>query len=780
VADDTTTAEFILRLKDEMSGSAASAAEALSDLKSEMEEDQKALAEMEKAMRNLKKAASGNEGAMKTLAEAINTKREAIARAQAAYVSLGGEFGHSKAKGGELVSRLREMEEQLANLPGPLAEVTGSLVKLADMAGGAGWLALSAGLAAVAAGAIVAAKSLFELGLANADAGRNELLHLEALTKMRSWMGAMPGNAKEMVSAIDEVSERVSISREEVVQFNDTLYKSGLRGASLKTALEATAIKASALGSAAGNAFAEMAGAANASGVSVDRLAKDVKNRFGGIVEKQMSSLEVQSKKQKEAFSAMFTELDAEPLLDALRDVRKLLGQNSEAGKALKFIFTTLIQPLFDAATRALPYLELFFDGIVEGSLDVEIAFLRVRNWWIKTFGPAQKATTDDYMNAFDLGKDLVDAFAVAIIGLSALLMGKFLIAVISSGAEFIATLARMSASAVAEIIGVITPAIVASGEAFIEFALSSVASAGTALTETLIPGIVKASEALKTMTVGDLAGAAKGFGSTLADGVGSAAKAMKGLTLTEIPGLVKGLSKSLIASLLEAGGAIVTFGASAWTTFTTVVVPAVGAAIAEFAALAVEVLVALWPFALLAAALYGVYKIFELLYTIWDELDWSEIGSSMWKGIVDGLSAGWNAIKTVMTDLAHGAMDAFKGALNIQSPSKAFADLGIEIPKGVEQGVAQGTPEAQRAVDDMVTVPTIATAPAAARSGAESPLAAAGSASGGGATINIGEIVIKSDSKNPRELANAFRRELESVLEGVALQMGARVAGAP
>jgi hypothetical protein len=58
--------------------------------------------------------------------------------------------------------------------------------------------------------------------------------------------------------------------------------------------------------------------------------------------------------------------------------------------------------------------------------------------------------------------------------------------------------------------------------------------------------------------------------------------------------------------------------------------------------------------------------------------------------------------------------------------------------------------------------------------------LAAAGSASGSGATITIGEIVIHTNSDKPRELATAFRRELESVLEGVALQMGARVAGAP
>jgi hypothetical protein len=664
VADDTTTAEFILRLKEEMSGSAASAAQALSNLKSELEADQKALADMEKAMRNLKKAASVDEGAMRTLTEAMNTKREAIGRAQAAYVELGGEFGRTKSKGGELIARLKAMESGLAGMPGPLGQVIGSLSKLAQMMGGAGWLALGAGLAAVAASAVIAAKTLFDLGLANADARRNELLHLEALTKMRSWFGFIPGNAKEMIKGIDDISTRVSISREEVSQFNDTLYKSGLRGASLKTALEATAIKASALGTAAGNAFAGMAAHANLMGVSVNRLAQDVKNRFGNVVAKQMKSLEVQSKKQKEAFSALFSDLDVEPLLGALRDVRQLFSQNTEAGKTLKFLFTTLIQPLFDSATKALPFIELFFDGIVEGALDVEIAFLTVRNWWRKTFGPETKATTDDYMSAFETGKNLVEGFAGAIVSVSALMLGRF-----------------------------------------------AFATAGMAVD------------------------------------------------------LIKALVKMTVAT---------------WAWVFETVIPAMATAATAIGAVVVEAALIAAPFILAAAAVFGLFKILELFYVIWREIDWVDLGRSMWKGIVDGLTAGLDFIKNAMSKLALGAMSAFKDVLKIHSPSMVFADLGVEIPKGVEQGVAQGTPEAQRAVDDMVTVPKIAPAPAAAGPGAESPLAAAGSASGSGATITIGEIVIHTNSDKPRELATAFRRELESVLEGVALQMGARVAGAP
>jgi hypothetical protein len=72
-------------------------------------------------------------------------------------------------------------------------------------------------------------------------------------------------------------------------------------------------------------------------------------------------------------------------------------------------------------------------------------------------------------------------------------------------------------------------------------------------------------------------------------------------------------------------------------------------------------------------------------------------------------------------------------------------------------------------AAADLVTVPS---APAAAGGG--------GRAAGGGVTITIGEIVIQSATDKPRDLAMAFRRELESVLESVALQLGAPAAGTP
>src|SRR4029077_4984971 len=50
-----------------------------------------------------------------------------------------------------------------------------------------------------------------------------------------------------------------------------------------------------------------------------------------------------------------------------------------------------------------------------------------------------------------------------------------------------------------------------------------------------------------------------------------------------------------------------------------------VGKLIASFATLAVQVLLAPWPILLAGAPLWGLYKIGELIYTGWKEVDWKD-----------------------------------------------------------------------------------------------------------------------------------------------------------
>jgi len=84
------------------------------------------------------------------------------------------------------------------------------------------------------------------------------------------------------------------------------------------------------------------------------------------------------------------------------------------------------------------------------------------------------------------------------------------------------------------------------------------------------------------------------------------------------------------------------------------------------------------------------------------------DLGKNMIFGLIDGIKAtvgrAIDAVKRAMADIVAGA----KKALGIASPSKVFADaVGVQIPAGIEQGIASGVPSLQAMLAD-VTSPTV------------------------------------------------------------------------
>lgn len=180
---------------------------------------------------------------------------------------------------------------------------------------------------------------------------------------------------------------------------------------------------------------------------------------------------------------------------------------------------------------------------------------------------------------------------------------------------------------------------------------------------------------------------------------------------------------------------------------------------------LGIAAVAAFWPFILGAVAIWGFFEAVQQIGALWQEIDWSGIFDGVWKAI----KALVLAVPTVFGQLADDIAKSFKDALGISSPSKVFAKLGLEIPAGVAQGIKQGTPEAQAAADGVVerplslpppTVPSGGTAPAAARGNVTNTF-----------TINVDAI---GDKSKAQDIARAIRRELESVLGGMAEQIGA------
>lgn len=617
MSDADAKATFELDLQDGASSGAESAATALRKLREEIDGDLKQLANMQKALRNLKAGGMESSKQFGELKAKIDAHKKAIGQNQAAYLGLGGAFKDTSKKGR---SAFQQLADSSKGLGGPVAGLIGQFEALGAMLkGGAialGVAAIAAALALLVVASAAAVGALVRYGIAQADARRNELLRLEGLTKLRSFWGFAAGNAKEMQGAIDRVSAGTSISREEVGKYGDALYRAGLRGTNYAKALEATAMRAAVLGEEHAHAFVGMAAGVNLAGGSIDKLADRVKNRLGRVAQEQMKGLGVQSMKLHEGFAAIFADLNIEPFLAELNRIKNLFTQNTAAGRALKFIMTTLVQPLINGLTFAAPLAKRFFQGMIIAALVLTIAFLKLRNYVRDTFAGS------DVLSGMDLQ-------TVALYG-------------------------------------------------------------------------------------------------------GVAAVGALGVAFVVMSGLVVG---ALALAL-----------------------PFIWGAVAAVGALALSGLALAAPFILGAIAVGALIAAGYQLYKLWQEIDWSSLGTAIVDGIVGGLSSAkkWavDSIKGLGTEL----LSSFKDTLGIASPSKAFARLGVTLPQGVEQGVEQGSPAAQRSVDDMVT-PRV---PGFGRGGA------------GGVNVSIGDVYLNTTADTARDIAGDIKRELQRMLEGVAIELGA------
>lgn len=222
--------------------------------------------------------------------------------------------------------------------------------------------------------------------------------------------------------------------------------------------------------------------------------------------------------------------------------------------------------------------------------------------------------------------------------------------------------------------------------------------------------------------------------------------------------------------------------------------IPAMWGLVRSVGALAIEGLIIAAPFLLAAAAIWAVINTGRLLYQLWKEIDWTDLGRSIWQGIVSGLKGGAAWVVDAVTSIGEAASSAFKAALGIHSPSKAFAELGAAIPAGVTVGVQAGTPAARQAVNAMIKPPTVAKMslgasdpisrapridPATAPTAPVAPQAREQRPGASSANVTINELHVHATSDRPHELARDIKREIETVLEGALLQMGGRTAGA-
>lgn len=619
-------ATWSIELEDQTSNAALSAAAALQKLQTSIEMDTRALTAMQKAMRNLQQGNSVNIDQYRSLKKQIDEKKESIARAQQSFLALGGSFEKAKPTG--LIAKMKELQQTANGMPGPLDGILSKLSGLGQLLGKGlmvvGLLAVAAAMAAVTIAAVAATAALLQYGVAAANARRNEALRLEGLTKQRNWWGIAAGNSKEMQQQLDRVAAGFSGNRDELAGMQAEMYRAGLRGKNLGLALESVATASMVVGTEGANRVKQWAIGIGLAGGSVQRLADDIKSRYGKTAAAMMLDLNVQTKKLRENFDALFTGLKIEGLLSAVSMIVSMFSQATATGRALKSLMNTLLQPLIAAIEWAAPYVRRFFQGFVLGALLVAINLVKVRNYLRDAFDTKNWQGLDLLNEAVWAGA-IAFGLLAATIGLAAIALGTILVGALILAAPFI------------------------------------------------------------------------------------------------------------------------------WSMVTAL------------ASMAVSAIIAAAPFLLIAAGIAVAVAYLYQLYRFWKEvfsLPWEAIGSAIVRGIVNGVKGAWKWLTDTMSELGDAAMGAFKSTLGIESPSRAFAELGRQIPAGVARGVEDGSPEAEAAASEMV-------------SAAQVP----GGGAGGGLTVNVGGITVNAGAgADGRGIADQIEAAMVSVFERLSLQLGVPV----
>ncbi len=155
-----------------------------------------------------------------------------------------------------------------------------------------------------------------------------------------------------------------------------------------------------------------------------------------------------------------------------------------------------------------------------------------------------------------------------------------------------------------------------------------------------------------------------------------------------------------------------------------------------------------------------GVTQMYERL----SGTDWRTLGRSLIDGLVGGLmgraSEAWKAVTTIGT----GMTEALRTALDIRSPSRVFAELGRQIPRGLAVGVEAEASVSTSAIDGLTNVP---------QGGA---VGATGGRSGVGAvyvSIDGINVTVGTSEQAPTNIADRIREEVERALLGVLVETG-------
>lgn len=98
--------------------------------------------------------------------------------------------------------------------------------------------------------------------------------------------------------------------------------------------------------------------------------------------------------------------------------------------------------------------------------------------------------------------------------------------------------------------------------------------------------------------------------------------------------------------------------------------------------------------------------ELFKQAVDAFNSVNWAGIGSDIINGIINGIRNAGSALFQSLKELASSALEAAKGALQIGSPSRLFAnEVGQWIPAGIAVGIEANAEDLNRQIANMINL---------------------------------------------------------------------------
>jgi len=313
-------------------------------------------------------------GKLEKSAQAANDKEAQLTKTAKNLSTINGHVNKTLAENSEA---LEKIGGALGRVGGPLGKLGQGLIggvksnaDLTKSLGGtkAAAILAAAGVAALAA-AVIAAAAAFVYGAVKvaiwavglADAKRSAELATEAFNVMNPALAGLP---------FDDITAQTGQTAAELQGLAKQLQAAKVSAADMPAALRAAALAETALGKGGASEFVSQIQAGKK---SVQELATATQQQLGGIVQRQMLSVGAQSATLQRNISEIFGGLNIDPVLDAMRTLVSLFDKNTAAGRALKFLFESVFQPIIDSARQAAYVVEAFYLGVLIGAVKLYI-----------------------------------------------------------------------------------------------------------------------------------------------------------------------------------------------------------------------------------------------------------------------------------------------------------------------------------------------------------------------------------------------------------------------